>query len=1737
MKHFLLVISVLLMSIAFVYGQKVTYEGKVTDMDTEKSMSGVTVRVLSNGAEVSSFTTSSNGNYSVQFSPGKPYTIEYNKPGYISKIIKVDVTKINEEDMPPGGKIFPPINIDLFTDREGADFAFLKTEPVVDWYFDRDRMNFDPGQVNRTKKKISDRLKEAEESAGLSEAKYNALIQEADQLYKDKSYKEALDKYVAALQVPGKQAEKHPNNRLIEIEALLQKKAEEELAYQQDNQAYLNIITAADNFAANKEYDKAIAKYNEAIVMKSDEQYPKDKIVELKEELANASKRIEYDKIIVQADGFFKQNSLQAARDKYEAASRLLPKEEYPKSQLGIIAGKLDAQSEDREKKEKYNQAVAEADALYNKEEYAAAIEKYKEAITYESAATYPVQRIEMANTKLEEQKAANENLNAFNQLVTEGDEQVIAKNFQSAVDKYTEALVLIDDVAVKTKLSNAQKLLDVQKSAEEDANKVVALLASAQEKMTAENYAGAIEDFQSILTINTQHPDAIKGKAKAESLLAKMQNNAARTQEFNQLVADADKDFGDEKWNEAKTKYIAAKAIFSDKKHVNDRIEEIRVKLEQLSSQKKLADDIQVLLDQATTLKTSNKWNEVILKYEEALKLDGQRNDVKDLLIAAQNSKQEWDSKQSNEEKFAQLKQEGSVLMAQKKWAEAKTKFEAALEIKDDSEVKASLKLIEEKLETETLALATEKLYKEKMKEAEALASSEKYDVALVAFNEALVLKPNDVIASTRVADMQQKITQLSKQGEKEARYNAALASGTKALEEKDYAAAIKFFDDALIEKPLDSKATQLKNQAKSLIKELQSEEEQYMGLINSGQAKFDLAISKKNDIPTLEEAKVIFEEAQKMRPKASLPQNKIVEIDELLRQIEEAKEKQGELAEVNRRYEEQLDLASVAAQDFKYENAIEYLKAASLIKPNESLPKKKIKEYQALLDQISAANSKEKKYSELIDKADLAFGNKKYEESIDLYNEALTVKENEAYPNSQIELARKGINDLAKNAVNKEYQDFIDKADAYFANSEYTDALDSYKSALAAKANDSYAKDKIDETQQIIDNQVKQAQLDANKSAKFKEQIAIADKLFNEENFIGAKKEYEKALEIDENDTYAIERVQLSILKSKEKTERGDDVRYKKILTKADEYFDLENYDKAMSLYERALTLRNNDQYPKDKIAEITAIRNGNVKTESNVEYLGEQSNISVIEGAALLEAGAKQREQLKQQAVENQLRKNEGLAEERAISDYQERTAYENEITSIRDRRSEAFIEEESKHRVFIDHVDNVEFEMELKNIQTNNFERGEVLRMNQNIVYINDEMDATKNRFKNDHILTIEKIKDIKEARDDRNIAEAAHHNVKVIATSEELLKVDLKYEEFAAINEEIRKDRELKIDEIEKGRELRSFEENNSEYKQVMQLQDEALLAEIKVSESHDDKLAINQQLQDDIYALDAALQRKISQESEEAYQDQLLIDSQLTTVDELFAESQEGKDNARLLALEQLKSIDQKALEQSKIRSDQQYDETQNIVKEVETVQNMNDEQNLQHKENLAAINEEVKTQVSAMDRANRIREQEEAIQRQNSMNELERITKQEELAKEGKEEQIKENYEDLKGLNASIDAQGQLRDEQFKDDKFKTQELINQLESNKITFNETIANTLGDEYPEGVSQENYVRKDKDGIPVRIVTRRFVIKDGRGDVYIRIQSRNGLTYSKNGMPVTEQSWINGTENALLEKHY
>lgn len=1732
MKALFSILCFTLLSLTLVYGQDVVYEGKLSDHDNGSSLSGVQVKAFANGSETYSTSTGRRGEYVVKLPVGKVYTIKYSKGGYVTKTMRIDVTGVNEEDLPIGGKIMPPVDIDLFTQKENVDFSFLEEEPVVTWEYDSRNliMDWDRKVYNKMKKRIDDLLAEAENKEKENDAKYNALIKEADGFYDNEEYKLALAKYEEALQVPGKQTEEHPNNRLIEIENLLQELAEKELEEKQGDQAYQNLLDAADNFATNKEWDKALDKYEEALELKPGEQYPLDKMGEVMAAKKAALDQKEYEQLIQQGDNFFGQNSLKAARDKYTNASKLFPNEPYPKEQLQKIQDKLDSEKEQREKKQKYDDAIAEADRLFDEEKYEQSIVKYREAIEFESAATYPKERIKIAEQKFAEQQELERLKEEVDAIVKEADILTSSRNYDEAIAKYDEALALLSTPEIEEKKQRAVEKLEELQNEEKRAEQIKQLLTAANESFEAGYFQDALNDFQAVLNIEDTNTEAIEGAEKAKQAIKEKEEKEALKEEFDQLVANADQLYTDESWKEAEKMYVAAKDLIDDDTHVNDRLASVREKIAQNESLAEQQEQIQSLLDQAARQKNEEKWDDAIASYEEILGIKSDHADAKTLLEETKALKQEWLANKENQEAFDKLKTEADQLFAQKKWEEAKDKYVAAKDIQSSTEVDDQLKIIEQELSKLSSAKEKEEKYNEAMSQAASFEDDEEYQKAIDKYNDALAYKEGDATAINKIKDLEEKIKSLEENQEKEEEFLAAMNKGKEAYEDEDYSAAIKFYDDALEIKPMNPKVLELKRNTQAELDKLSSQEEQFQQLISEAK--------EKKDNGELEVAKDLYVQAQQMKPKDPVPQNAIVEIDELLRQRQEAQAEQSEQEKIDQNYKDKLELAEVAAQNFKYEDAIEHLKAASKIKPEEDFPKKKINEYQAFLDQIAAQNSKEKMYDDAIRKADQAFDNKKYNESIDFYSEALNVKENDQYAKTQIQKAEDALNTLEDNSVDAEFNALIARANQKFDNRDYEEALSIYEEALSIKPDDTFAKDRRDETKQIIEDLANQAVANSEKEKAFKKLIIEADDLFDNKRFVDAKEKYEAALDIDPNDAYAIKRVQQSIELAKQKVNAGDEARYQKILTKADEYFTEENYDKAISLYERALSLRSYDKYPKDKIAEIKAILSEPEIQEVTLEYLGEKEDISILEGQALLEEAENKRTSLKLETVDKRIRKNEDNFEVKTTEDYEQRMGYQNEIIDIRDKRATAHAGEMKERLDIASDIDDDMFSISKQRIQENKFEKGSILRQNDEITYINDDYTASHKEKSKAHLINADKIDEIAIERDGQSLVESTEDRLSIQETHDELedISEDMREDSQRAID--LRKVNEQKVDKIKKGNEIRTIDETNDNYEKLQDIEDQATLAELKVHESSEEKAAINRQLNEDIALLEGNLKRQREGEKQEVYNENLRIDGQLTEVADKYKESQADNDDARKETVEDIKKIEAGQDEKIITANNKKTDEIQKNVEYADHIYDLEKEGYLEMKDDLLAMNEEVKTQEQLLERAVKERGEEKDQQRGETINEIDLTTSKVSSEKQEKGKQIKENHEYVKGLEASIDAAGDIKSTAEKEEKYKTQKYTEELKEKDFNYTSEIANSLGEEFPEGVSQETFVTRDKNDLPVKIITRRIVVQNGRGEVYMRVQlARTGVTYSKNGKPISEMSWIKATENANLEKHY
>ncbi len=142
-----------------------------------------------------------------------------------------------------------------------------------------------------------------------------------------------------------------------------------------------------------------------------------------------------------------------------------------------------------------------------------------------------------------------------------------------------------------------------------------------------------------------------------------------------------------------------------------------------------------------------------------------------------------------------------------------------------------------------------------------------------------------------------------------------------------------------------------------------------------------------------------------------------------------------------------------------------------------------------------------------------------------------------------------------------------------------------------------------------------------------------------------------------------------------------------------------------------------------------------------------------------------------------------------------------------------------------------------------------------------------------------------------------------------------------------------------------------------------------------------------------------------------------------------------------------------------------------------------------------------------------------------------------------GVQTKAQEEVEKSKGNSATINEATKTIDKSNSNkligEQEKHYEAANQIGDvdNSLQKQKVLANELGSEYPEGVSQENFERKDKNGLVNTFITRRIVVIEGHADVYVRTQTSSSITYTKNGKPIVEHVWNSETQGPHLERHY
>jgi len=1032
----------------------------------------------------------------------------------------------------------------------------------------------------------------AKEKLGQTEAKlgqitrmtqsYNTAISEANRQLTAKLYKDAKEKYQEALQyLPDSE---YPKNQIAKIDEVLAHQ-EAEIKLRQD---YNQAVTEAENLFKSKELAKAKDAFLKAYNLIPSEVVPPKRISEINDLLAEQSRKDAslkatmeaYQDVIQRADKHFGNKDYSSARLVYNEALLIKSDEQYPANQLALIE-KLLMELNDQQ----YKSAIAAADNAFSSNNFDEAITSYQEALKIKKADPYATRKLKEIDQKRASFVAENNRQkkiqDEYDAIIADAGTDFTNKEYQKSKGKYQKALTLkpAEELPKEQIAKIDQILADLQK--EESVNtQYVQHIKLAQAAFGSNKLKEARDEYQKANNLKPVEPVPPARIAEIDKLIARQSETAqlaameeaqrlakekADKDAYDQAIASADKSFAEKQYMIARSQYTTALSTLPNEKYPKDQIAKIDELLRQQQLDKEFAfqkakqDSLQKVRDNNYELAMSaakeyeqkKQYEQAIVKYGEAMQINPSQKSVIQKLINAANEKLQFMAKQDME--YKRLIKLADDQYAISKLEEAVVQYNKALDIKNEEEYPKK-----QIAEIQAILTTREQNYTSSIQKADQAFDISDWQNAKAGYLEAIAIKPKEVYPANRLKEVNQKIA------------DANLTAKNKEAEDKAYNEAI--------------------NKAEKAFKE--------------------------DQFPS---ARVQFQVAQSLKPDEKLPAERIKAIDDLIDQ-----RNKDRLAAVQReldeKYNHAISVADISFRDKSYSVAKLQYKQASLIKPAETYPKdqmalcdKLLSEAKPLETYVSKSPETEtakpsikpgynpeetaqatearansfhlvSNYDDAVKRADDAFGIKDYTVARFFYLKASEIKPTDEYPKNQVELIRKLIDSqLSANDVSG-YDLAISKADDAFVKRNYSIAKFYYYKAIEIKSWEKYPKDRINEIL-LLTNSL----LSEKEEKEYRDFLAKADEAFYSKDITIARFYYNKAIAIKRDENYPqikLKDIQKLIEQNKLELQNQE---YQKIIDQADQALQAENFSIARFNYNKALTLKPDEKYPKDQLKRI--------------------------------------------------------------------------------------------------------------------------------------------------------------------------------------------------------------------------------------------------------------------------------------------------------------------------------------------------------------------------------------------------------------------------------------------------------------------------------------------------------------------------------------------------------------------
>lgn len=681
------------------------------------------------------------------------------------------------------------------------------------------------------------------EQAAKNKALYQAAITAADQLFNNKAYKEAKDKYEEALElIPN---EKHPTDRIKEIQQILKDQEAAKEAEKEKQEQYKELIKKADDQLKSKDYTSAKDNYTKASALFPDETYPKGKLTEI-ENLIRQSEE-EYNNSIKEGDKLLAEKKYEEAIKKYEAASNIKKSESYPKDQIkkaNELLGEAKKNELDaKKKKEEFDNLVDEGNKLFRSKDYTKAKEKFQEASNLLPDEKYPKDQIKAIDDVLAGLDKE------YNDLISAADGQLESGELEKAIETYEKALAVKTEQYPKDQIEKAKKLIADKKkaalNAKELEEKYNQLKAEGDRELTNQNFNLAKQKYQEALDLKPDAEEPKKQIAFIDDMMKK------RKERYDKYISEADQLFQGEKFEVSIEKYEEALWILPVEQYPKDQIELARKRLENKKNDA-LAEaekdkKYQELIEQGNLAFTNNNYKNAKDAYNGALNLKPNEQYPKDQLalieaklkeLADKNAKEE--AAADKEKRYKELVDKGDYQYQNEKYLEAKESYKKALEIKTEQYPQDQISKINEKLTELNQLEELKKQYKKIIEVADKNFANKEYQEAKDLYKRAMNFMPGEEYPVLKIAEIDKILAdiELSKRLalEDEARrnilYQKLISSGDDNFKRKQYQIARDNFVEASNLKPSETYPKQKIEELDKILDEIAAERDKYKKL-----------------------------------------------------------------------------------------------------------------------------------------------------------------------------------------------------------------------------------------------------------------------------------------------------------------------------------------------------------------------------------------------------------------------------------------------------------------------------------------------------------------------------------------------------------------------------------------------------------------------------------------------------------------------------------------------------------------------------------------------------------------------------------------------------------------------------------------------------------------------------------------------------------------------------------------